>query len=79
MAEKLIGSLIYGEHEIPIEWRERLAMGDFIGSMAERLHDSNADAPGHPGKPGQQAIQPGGQQVGAGTPRHLQDLQRHGW
>ena len=23
--------------------------------------------------------QPGGQQVGARAPRHLQDLQRHGW
>jgi hypothetical protein len=37
------------------------------------------DAPGDPQAAGQQGVQPGGQQVGAGTPRHLQDLQGHGW
>jgi hypothetical protein len=32
------------------------------------------DAPGDPHPAGQQRVQPGGQQVGAGTPGHLQDL-----
>ena len=36
-------------------------------------------APGDREATRQQAIQPGSQQVGTGTPRHLQDLQHHGW
>jgi len=70
--------------------REQARTGERVGAVGEQggraghaepfgLRLAGNDAPGHPGAAGQQAIQPRGQQVGAGTPRHLQDLQRHGW
>jgi hypothetical protein len=70
--------------------REQARAGERVGAVGEQggraghaepfgLRLARDDAPGHPGMAGQQAVQPGGQQVGAGTPRHLQDLQRHGW
>jgi ADP-ribosyl-[dinitrogen reductase] hydrolase len=43
-----LAGAFYGEEDIPREWRERLAMGDFIGSMAERLCAPTAEAPGRP-------------------------------
>ena len=70
--------------------REQTGTGEQVDAVGEQggraghaepfgLRLAGNDAPGHPGTAGQQAIQPGGQQVGAGTPRHLQHLQRHGW
>jgi hypothetical protein len=70
--------------------REQARAGERVGAVGEQggraahaepfgLRLAGNDAPGHPGTAGQQAIQPRGQQVRAGTPRHLQDLQRHGW
>jgi hypothetical protein len=70
--------------------RDQARTGERVGAVGEQggraghaepfgLRLAGDDAPGHPGTAGQQAIQPGGQQVGAGTPRYLQDLQRHGW
>ena len=35
--EKAVAGAYSGEHGIPREWRERLALGDLIAAMAERL------------------------------------------
>ena len=70
--------------------REQTRTGERVGAVDEQggraghaepfgFRLAGNDAPGHSATAGQQAVEPGGQQVGAGTPRHLQDLQRHGW
>jgi hypothetical protein len=70
--------------------REQARTGERVGAVGEQggraghaepfgFRLAGNDAPGHSATAGQQAVEPGGQQVGAGTPRHLQDLQRHGW
>ena len=62
--------------------REQARAGERVGAVGEQggraghaepfgLRLADNDAPGHPGT--------AGQQVRARTPRHLQDLQRHGW
>jgi hypothetical protein len=72
------------------EGREQARTGERVGAVGEQggraghaepfgFCLAGNDTPVHSATAGQQAVQPGGQQVGAGTPRHLQDLQRHGW
>src|SRR5689334_18594969 len=76
--------------EAAADGREQARTGERVGAVGEQggraghaepfgLRLAGNDAPGHLGTAGQQAIQPRGQQVGAGTPWHLQDLQCHGW
>jgi hypothetical protein len=70
--------------------RELAGAGERVGAVGEQggraghaeplgVRLTGHDAPGDPPAPRQQAVQPGSQQVGAGTPRYLQDLQCHGW
>ena len=70
--------------------RELAGAGERVGAAGEQggraghaeplgVRLAGHDASGDPQAPRQQGIQPGGQQVGAGTPRHLQDLHGHGW
>jgi hypothetical protein len=70
--------------------RELAGTGERVGAVGEQGRRAGHaeplggrmaghDAPGDPQAARQQGVQPGGQQVGAGTPRHLQDLQGHGW
>jgi len=70
--------------------RELAGAGERVGAVGEQggraghaepfgVRLAGDDAPGEAGTARQQAVQPGGQQVGARAPRHLQDLQRHGW
>jgi len=70
--------------------RELAGAGERVGAVGEQggraghaeslgVRLAGDDAPGDLLAAGQQRVQPGGQQVGAGTPRHLQDLQGHGW
>jgi ADP-ribosylglycohydrolase len=44
-----IAGAYYGEIGIPLEWRERIAMGDLITSMAARLLDTGGHDPDAPG------------------------------
>ena len=70
--------------------RELAGAGERVGAVGEQggraghteppgLRLAGHDAPGDPQAARQQDVQPGGQQVGAGAPRYLQDLQCHGW
>jgi hypothetical protein len=70
--------------------REQARTGERVGAVGEQggraghaepfgFRLAGHDAPGHSATAGQQAVEPAGQQVGARTPRDLQDLQRHGW
>jgi hypothetical protein len=70
--------------------RELAGAGERVGAVGEQggraghaepfgVRLAGDDTPGDLGAARQQAIQPGGQQIGAGTPRYLQDLQCHGW
>src|ERR1700710_793176 len=43
-----LAGAFHGEDAIPPRWREQLAMGDFIGSMAERLAAANPDRSDRP-------------------------------
>ena len=75
-------SVMLAENQTRQAFSETLVETGTVNAQHLALYSSTI--PGVQGKiielaPEGQAVQPGGQQVGTGTPRYLQDFQCHGW